>query len=111
MTHENAKQVADEALSKVAAALEHGHSEALRTYLAVMGRFHQYSWGNCLLIASQRPTATRVVRLQTGASEAAALSHVGQRPESKIITEFPDRFLRQSRRRPDLREHNLVEEM
>src|SRR5580700_7607033 len=25
-----------------------------------MGRFHRYSWGNTLLIASQRPTATHV---------------------------------------------------
>jgi len=25
-----------------------------------MGRFHNYSWGNVLLIGSQRPTATRV---------------------------------------------------
>ena len=34
-------------------------------YLAVMGRFHQYSWGNALLIASQRPAATRVAGFQT----------------------------------------------
>jgi antirestriction protein ArdC len=65
MTHENAKKLADEALEKLAAALEQGHSEALRAYLAVMGRFHQYSWGNSLLIASQRPTATRVAGFHT----------------------------------------------
>ena len=54
MTNESAKKLADEALEKLAAALEQGHSETLRTYLAVMGKFHQYSWGNALLIASQR---------------------------------------------------------
>jgi antirestriction protein ArdC len=41
-------------------ALEHGQSQALKLYLAVMSRFHRYSWGNVLLIYSQRPDATRV---------------------------------------------------
>ena len=35
-------------------------SEAYRHYLDVMGRFHHYSASNCLLIAMQRPDATRV---------------------------------------------------
>jgi hypothetical protein len=30
-----------------------------------MGRFHRYSWGNVLLIAAQRPTATRVAGYHT----------------------------------------------
>jgi hypothetical protein len=29
-------------------------------YLDVQRRFHQYSWGNCVLIAMQRPDSTRV---------------------------------------------------
>lgn len=65
MTNESAKKLADEALEKLAAALEQGHSETLRAYLAVMGKFHQYSWGNALLIASQRPNATRVAGFHT----------------------------------------------
>jgi len=35
-------------------------SAAWQRYLDVQRRFHQYSWGNCLLIAIQRPDATRV---------------------------------------------------
>ena len=35
-------------------------SEAYRHYLDVMGRFYHYSASNCLLIAMQRPDATRV---------------------------------------------------
>lgn len=35
-------------------------SDAWLRYLDVQRRFHQYSWGNCLLIAIQRPDATRV---------------------------------------------------
>src|SRR5579884_3276235 len=35
-------------------------SDAWFRYLDVQRRFHQYSWGNCLLIAIQRPEATRV---------------------------------------------------
>ena len=49
----HAKQLAEDALGKLAAALESGKSEALVNYLAVMARFHRYSWNNCLLIAMQ----------------------------------------------------------
>ena len=56
----HAKQLAEHALGKLAAALEGGKSEALVNYLAVMGRFHRYSWNNCLLIALQRPGASHV---------------------------------------------------
>ena len=40
--------------------LEAGHSEGLTAYLTAMGRFHNYSFGNILEIARQRPSATRV---------------------------------------------------
>src|SRR6202451_1016147 len=40
--------------------LEQGHSEALNAYLTAMGRFHNYSFGNILEIARQKPDATRV---------------------------------------------------
>jgi antirestriction protein ArdC len=41
-------------------ALERGESQALKAYLSVMSRFHRYSWGNVLLIYSQRPEASHV---------------------------------------------------
>ncbi|HET9790026.1 MAG TPA: ArdC-like ssDNA-binding domain-containing protein [Candidatus Angelobacter sp.] len=40
--------------------LEAGHSEALTAYLTAMSRFHNYSFGNILEIARQKPDATRV---------------------------------------------------
>ena len=40
--------------------LESGHSEGLTAYLTAMGRFHNYSFGNILEIARQKPNATRV---------------------------------------------------
>jgi len=40
--------------------LEAGHSDMLAAYLRTMARFHNYSFGNILQIARQRPTATRV---------------------------------------------------
>ncbi|KAB2958572.1 MAG: DUF1738 domain-containing protein [Candidatus Methylomirabilis oxygeniifera] len=60
MKAEQAKKLADDALANLAAALEQGKSEALTAYLATMSRFHDYSWGNVLLILSQKPDATRV---------------------------------------------------
>ncbi len=43
--------------------LEAGHSEGLTAYLTAMGRFHNYSFGNILEIARQKPGATRVAGL------------------------------------------------
>jgi antirestriction protein ArdC len=40
--------------------LEAGKSDALTAYLNAMSRFHNYSFGNVLEIARQRPNATRV---------------------------------------------------
>lgn len=41
-----------------------GHSDSLKAYLAAMGRFHSYSFGNILEIARQRPSASRVAGFQ-----------------------------------------------
>lgn len=41
-------------------AIESGHDEVFSAYLATMARFHTYSARNVLLIAAQRPNATRV---------------------------------------------------
>jgi hypothetical protein len=46
-------------------ALEAGHSEALSSYLKAMGRFHTYSFGNIILIATQKPSATHVAGMRT----------------------------------------------
>ena len=62
---DNIRKMAEDALNRLAGELEAGKSEALQNYLATMGRFHRYSWGNVLLIGSQRPTATRVAGYHT----------------------------------------------
>ena len=59
-TQNTSSEIASKALATLAAALEAGNSAALTAYLAVMSRFHKFSWANCLLIAMQRPEATRV---------------------------------------------------
>ncbi|HET6842572.1 MAG TPA: ArdC-like ssDNA-binding domain-containing protein [Candidatus Angelobacter sp.] len=46
-------------------ALESGHSEALSSYLQAMAHFHTYSLNNILLIAAQKPSATRVAGIRT----------------------------------------------
>ncbi|MGH9611052.1 MAG: ArdC family protein, partial [Bryobacteraceae bacterium] len=60
MNTDQAKTLSDTALTRLMEALERGHSEALKSYLAVMSRFHRYSWNNALLIYMQRPNATHV---------------------------------------------------
>jgi len=65
MKVERAKRVASKAIEELSQALERGHSEKLKEYLAAVARFHRYSLYNVMLIASQRPDATRVAGYQT----------------------------------------------
>jgi antirestriction protein ArdC len=60
MNREDALKQSEQALEKLAEALAQGKSESLVRYLDLLARFHHYSLGNCLLIAIQRPDATRV---------------------------------------------------
>jgi hypothetical protein len=60
MNREEAIQRSDYALKDLAEALKQGKSETLIRYLDTMSRFHKYSFGNCMLIALQRPDATLV---------------------------------------------------
>ena len=66
-TNKQLKQTAKEVIAANVQALieqlEQGHSEALTAYLTAMGRFHNYSFGNILEIARQKPDATRVAGL------------------------------------------------
>ena len=55
-----AKEVIDANVKLLIEQLEAGHSEGLTAYLTAMGRFHNYSFGNILEIARQKPNATRV---------------------------------------------------
>jgi antirestriction protein ArdC len=58
-------EIVSNALAELAAALDAGNSSALIAYLHAAARFHKYSWTNCLLIATQRPDATRVAGFRT----------------------------------------------
>lgn len=60
-----ARSLIETALDQLASALEQGHSQTLKEYLASMARFHSYSAGNQLLIHLQRPTATHIAGYQT----------------------------------------------
>jgi antirestriction protein ArdC len=59
-TQNSTSEIVSQALSSLATALEAGDSTTLTSYLNISARFHRYSWTNCLLIAMQRPGATRV---------------------------------------------------
>src|SRR3984885_5270922 len=57
---QTAKEVIAANVRSLIEQLEAGHSDALTAYLNAMSRFHNYSFGNILEIARQRPDATRV---------------------------------------------------
>src|SRR6204780_4205538 len=54
-----------DAVNYLVEALESGQSEVLTHYLSAMARFHNYSFGNIMLIARQKPDATNVAGLRT----------------------------------------------
>src|SRR6202051_3308831 len=60
---QTAKEIIAANVKELIAQLEAGHSDALTAYLDAMSRFHNYSFGNILEIARQRPPATRVAGL------------------------------------------------
>jgi antirestriction protein ArdC len=66
-SEEPKRQTAKEAIAaniqSLVEQLEAGHSEALTAHLNAMSRFHNYSFGNILEIARQKPGATRVAGL------------------------------------------------
>jgi antirestriction protein ArdC len=65
MADDRVRKLAEESLNRLASELEAGKSDALQNYLNTMGRFHNYSWRNVLLIGAQRPEATRVAGYHT----------------------------------------------
>lgn len=65
MKAEQARKIADQALEQLADALKDGRSEELTRYLAMLARFHKYSFGNVMLILSQKPDATHVAGFNT----------------------------------------------
>src|SRR5713101_7489340 len=54
------RQVVRAGVELLANEIEAGHPEVLSECLRAMARFHTYSFGNVLLVATQRPTATQV---------------------------------------------------
>jgi hypothetical protein len=65
MKSEQIKEISEQAMEQLVAALNAGRSEALTGYLKAIGRFHRYSLYNVLLIASQKPNASYVAGFRT----------------------------------------------
>jgi antirestriction protein ArdC len=65
MKSEQIKEITERATEQLVAALNAGHSEALRVYLRAVARFHRYSLHNVMLIASQKPNASYVAGFRT----------------------------------------------
>jgi antirestriction protein ArdC len=86
-----------EKTQRVIAALERAvldlqHSENFTAYLRMLAKFHSYSFGNVLLIASQCPDATQVAGYRTW----NALGRHVRRGEKGIAIVVPYRSLRES---------------
>ncbi len=65
MKTNHARKVSEQAFNELVEAVEAGKSNKLVDYLKAMGRFHNYSLGNAILIGFQRPDATHVAGFRT----------------------------------------------
>lgn len=105
MKAENASKLATAALHKLTQALEAGHSEALTAYLAAAARFHAYSFRNVMLIANQRPDATRVA----GFNAWRKLGRYVKKGEKGIVIIAPIVFKRNDQAAGSDDEHAVVQ--
>ena len=60
-----ARRVSEQAFNELVEAVEAGKSQKLVDYLKAMGKFHNYSLGNAILIGFQKPDATHVAGFRT----------------------------------------------
>ncbi len=65
MKTNQARKVSEQAFNELVEAVEAGKSETLVEYLKAMGKFHNYSLSNAILIGFQKPRATRVAGFRT----------------------------------------------
>jgi antirestriction protein ArdC len=65
MKTNHARKVSEQAFNELIEAVEAGKSQKLVEFLKAMGRFHNYSLGNAILIGFQKPDATHVAGFRT----------------------------------------------
>lgn len=65
MNRIDAQNLSKQSLDDLAAQLENGKSESLVSFIAAMAKFHQYSWGNVMMILAQKPEATHIAGIRT----------------------------------------------
>lgn len=65
MNRTEAQRISKQSLDDLATQLESGKSESLAQFLQAMATFHQYSWGNVMMILAQKPDARHVAGMRT----------------------------------------------
>ena len=93
---ETARQLAKTGFEDLAQHLQRGDSKQLTAFLAAMGRFHRYSFGNVMLIIAQQPDATRVAGFRTWLS----LGRQVRKGEKGIVIVAPVRVKWRAKERP-----------
>ena len=65
MNRSEAQALSKQSLEELGRQLEAGRSESLARFLDAVAKFHQYSWGNVMMILAQKPDATQVAGIRT----------------------------------------------
>ncbi len=72
MKKDDAKQLADQAITALQEELKAGRSESLLKYLDAMSRFHNFSWNNCSADCSADAGGNLCCRLSPLAADGTA---------------------------------------
>ena len=86
MKLEEIKNKTNEAIGYLVAALESGQSDVLTHYLNAMARFHNYSFGNIMLIARQRAMTCCYTSLESMNMRSCGLLVVQQLLQDRITS-------------------------
>ena len=70
---ESTQELVNASIQVLIDALESGHSEVLTSYLKAMAKFRNYSFGNILLIATQRAVTFCYTSLESMNMRSCAL--------------------------------------
>jgi len=65
MKREEAAKLTEAGVQELALQLQSGKTQEFESYLSTMSSFHDYSWGNIMLITRQSPNATLVAGFRT----------------------------------------------
>ncbi|TWT41510.1 hypothetical protein KOR42_47810 [Thalassoglobus neptunius] len=104
MNRQDAIKLSEKALTDLVGALKEGKSETLIQYLSMLQRFHHYSFGNIMMIFSQKQDAERVAGFHTWKK----LGRIVKKGEKGIAIFAPMKFKQSEEQESDSEDEKVI---